>query len=85
MVGYIVNKKVNISGISDGKLIEELYNELASKKNIYKMSDLKMLLVIPTTDVTDGKEYVFTNKIPETENKEKYITDVPIRNSSKSK
>lgn len=83
--GYIVNKKVNISGISDGKSIEKLYNEVASKKNIHKMSDIKMPIVIPTIDIKDGKEYIFTNKIPETENDEKYITDAPVRNSSKGK
>ena len=83
--GYIVNKKVNISGINDGAVIEELYNELASKKNVYKMSDMKMPIVIPTTDIKDGKEYVFTNKKPKTKNDKKYITDVSIRNSSKSK
>ena len=76
--GYIVNKKFNISGISDGKSIEKLYNELASKKGIYKMSDMKMPIVIPTTDITDGKEYVFTNQLPKEENGEKYITDVPV-------
>lgn len=60
--GYIVNKKFNISGISDGNSIEELYNEFASRKNIYKMSDMKMPIVIPTIDIKDGKEYVFTSK-----------------------
>ena len=76
--GYIVNKKISISGISDGKKIEELYNEFASKKNIYKMSDMKMPIVIPTTDITEGKEYVFTNTIPKSEDKEKYITDISV-------
>lgn len=83
--GYIVNKKVNVSGINDGKIIEKLYNEFASKKSIYKMSDMKMPIVIPTIDITDGKEYVFTNIVPQTENYEKYITDAPVRNSSKGK
>ena len=34
--GYIVNKKFNISGINDGNSIEDLYNEFANRKNIYK-------------------------------------------------
>lgn len=78
--GYIVNKKFNISGISDGKAIEELYNEFASRKNIFKMSDIKMPIVIPAIDIGDGKEYVFTNKKSKKSNKiyDKYITDIPI-------
>ena len=78
--GYIVNKKFNISGISDGKAIEELYNEFASRKNIFKMSDIKMPIVIPAIDIGDGKEYVFTNRKSKKSNKiyDKYITDIPI-------
>lgn len=73
--GYIVNKKFNISGISDGNSIEELYNEFANRKNIYKMSDVKMPIVIPTIDIKNGKEYVFTSK--KNRNK-KYITDISV-------
>lgn len=78
--GYIVKKKFNISGISDGKAIEELYNEFASRKNIFKMSDIKMPIVIPAIDIGDGKEYVFTNRKSKKSNKiyDKYITDIPI-------
>ena len=78
--GYIVKKKFNISGISDGKAIEELYNEFASRKNIFKMSDIKMPIVIPAIDIGDGKEYVFTNRKSKKSNKiyNKYITDIPI-------
>lgn len=76
---YIVNKKINVPGINDGKAIEDLYNQFASKKNVYKMSDLKLKIVIPTTDIKDGKEYIFTNSIPNGEKeKEKYITDAPV-------
>lgn len=76
--GYIVNKKINISGMNDGKLMEELYNEIASKKEIQKMSDIKMPIVIPTIDITDGEEYIFTNQVPKEEKSEKYITNVPV-------
>ncbi len=82
---YIVNKKFNTSGMNDGKVLEELYNEFARKKDIYKMTDLKIPIVIPTIDIVNGKEYVFTNKIPNNKDKKKYITDVPIRDSCKSK
>ena len=73
--GYIVNKKFNISGISEGKDIEELYNEFAYKKKIYKMSDMKMPIVIPTIDIKSGKEYIFTSKKTKDP---KYINDIPV-------
>lgn len=83
--GYLVNKKINISGMNDGILLEQIYNELAKNKNINKMEDMKIPIVIPTTDITDGKEYVFTDQIPAKEPNGKYITNVPVRYSSKSK
>lgn len=83
--GYIINKKVNLSGINDGTVLEQLYNELASKKNINKITDIEMPIAIPTIDITDGQEYVFTNQIPKIKNHKKYITDASIRNGSNSK
>ena len=75
---YIVNKKFNIAGINDGKAIEELYNEFANRKNIYKMSDMKMPIVIPTVDIKDGREYVFTSKKSKNKSYKKYITDISV-------
>ena len=37
-----------------------------------------MPIVIPAVDITESKEYVFTNCIPENEEKSKYITDITI-------
>lgn len=38
-----------------------------------------MPLVIPSVDITDSKEYVFTNKIPQNaEDKTQYITDITV-------
>ncbi len=76
--GYIINKKFNISGLNDGKAIEELYNEFAEKKKIYKMSDMKMPIAIPTIDVNDGKEYVFTNIDSKNKSYKKYITNITV-------
>ena len=75
---YITTKKFNISGINNGLAIENLYNEFASKKDIFKIKDIKIPIVIPTIDIVDGKEYVFTNTIPKGEKGNKYITDISI-------
>ena len=58
--------------------MENEYNSLAMQKGIEKISDIKMPLVIPTVDINSAKEYVFTNYIPDKEDKDKYISDIPI-------
>lgn len=75
---FLVNKKLNINGLKTGESIEQTYNKLASKKGVDKISQVKMPLVIPTVDITNSKEYIFTSQIPNGENKEKYITDITI-------
>lgn len=76
----MINKKINISGLKKGESIEKAYNALAQKRGVRKIGDIKKIpLVIPTVDVMDSKEYVFTNNIPEnTTDSVEYITDISI-------
>lgn len=77
--GFMLNKKVNVKGLKTGKSIENIYNQIAYKKGIRRMNQIKMPLVIPTVDIMNSKEYVFTNQIPKgEENDEQYITDITI-------
>ena len=77
--GFMTNKKTQFSGFYSGEEIEKGFNEVALRKGIKKISDIKMPISIPTVDVQDSKEYIFTNKIPEnTEDKTKYITEISI-------
>ncbi len=77
--GYLTNNKKVITGLKNGEAIENIFNEMAKKRNIQNISEVKMPLVIPTVDIMNSKEYVFTNIIPKLENhKEQYITDVSI-------
>lgn len=78
MSSFIKNKKFQIVGFNNGKKLENEYNSLAMQKGIEKISDIKMPLVIPTVDINSAKEYVFTNYIPDKEDKDKYISDIPI-------
>lgn len=75
---YMISKRLRISGIKDGMSIENLYNELARKKNVYYIKDIKMPIAIPTVDISDEKEYIFSNLVPEGEEKVKYITDISV-------
>ena len=76
---FVANKKTNFLGFYSGEEIEKGFNEVALRKGIKKISDIKMPISIPTVDVQASKEYIFTNKIPkETEEKSKYITEISI-------
>lgn len=79
MSGLMLNKKVSLKGLKTGKSLETIYNQIAYKRGIRKISQIKMPLVIPTVDIMNSKEYVFTNRIPKNaENKEQYITDITV-------
>ncbi len=76
---FMINKKSSFKGLKSGKSLETIYNKIAYKKGIKKVSQIEMPIVIPTVDITNGKEYVITNKIPENEeNKVQYITDITV-------
>lgn len=76
---FMTSKKTRFSGFYTGEEIEKGFNEVALRKGIKKVSEIKMPIVIPTVDVENSREYIFTNNLPDNiEDKEKYITDVPI-------
>ena len=75
---FMINKKLKLSGLRSGENIESMYNEIALRKGIRTIRDIQMPIVIPAVDITESKEYVFTNCIPENEEKSKYITDITI-------
>ena len=77
---FMINKKEKFTGFYSGEEIEKAFNEVAKRKGIKKISDIKMPIVIPTVDVQESKEYVFTNNIPKEKNQDenKYITNIPI-------
>lgn len=82
-IKYFLNLKFKdsftLTGMRNGKVIEELYDKLASKKQITNISQIKMPLVIPTVDIMQSKEYIFTNYCPENaKDKKQYITDISI-------
>lgn len=75
----LLNKKLKISGLNTGEAIEKIYDELAAQKGIKTISDIKMPLAIPTVDVSESREYILTNKIPErVKNKKFYIDNISI-------
>ena len=62
---FMANKKLNFQGFYSGEEIEKCFNNIASRKGIKKISDIKMPIVIPTVDVQNSRKYIITNNIPE--------------------
>lgn len=76
---FIANKKDNFQGFYSGEEIEKGFNEVALRKGVKTVSDIKIPIVIPAVDVQDSKKYIFTNKIPEnSKNKNQYIDNISI-------
>ncbi len=79
VTAYVQNKKNIINGLKSGEDLEELYNMFASKKGVKTLSDIPMPIVIPSVDVSQSREYIFTNYIPkEADNPERYITNMSV-------
>lgn len=72
---FIINHKISSQGINNGEFIEEIFNKKALEKNIQKISQIKMPIIIPSVDISDSKEYLFTSVKKE---QEKYISDIEV-------
>ena len=73
---YMLNKKMTLKVLKTGNSIERVFNEVINKQGIFRMKDIKMPIVVPTVDLMNCKEYVFTNFPPN--EKGKYITDITV-------
>ena len=81
----LVSKSGKERGFNNGKNIEKIFNELSLRKNVTNINEIKMPIVIPTVDIMDSQEYIFTNYIPEmnliSENsseRKEYITKIKV-------
>lgn len=75
---FVKCKKIGIPGLNDGTSLEKLCNELALKKNVKVIADIKMPLAIPAVDISEAKEYIFTNCAPRDNVDDNYITEIEI-------
>ena len=74
----IKSKKVGFSGLNDGIMLEKMFNEMALRKRIRLIGDIKMPLVISTVDIAEAKEYVITNCALRDNLKDNYITEIEV-------
>ena len=73
---YMLNKRITLKGLKTGNSVERIFNEVINKQGIFNIKDIKMPIVVPTVDLMNCKEYIFTNHPPQKE--EKYITDISV-------
>ena len=74
---YLINKNISITGLNSGKTLEKMFDQVAVKKGIKTIKDIKMPIAIPAVDITNINKYIFTNDALKNENKN-YITDINI-------
>lgn len=72
------NKKAGFSGLNDGTMLEKMFNELALRKKVRTVGDIKMPLVISTVDIVEAKEYIITNCAPRNNFNDSIITEISI-------
>lgn len=66
-------------GLVSGENLELAINECAGLKNMRKITDIKIPIVMPTVDIKKNKKYVFTNnEYNENFSKDTYIRDITI-------
>ena len=75
---FVKSKKIGIPGLNDGTSLEKICNELGSRKNVKVIGDIKMPLAIPAVDISEAKEYIFTNCAPRYNMNDDYITEIEI-------
>ena len=59
--GFFIKRKIIITGLNSGKIIEKTINSAAKNKKISNINEIKFPLLIPTVSVVDGKIYNFVS------------------------
>lgn len=75
----IFGGEVEIKGFKSGESLEKAYNKMALRKGYKNVGEiLDLPVVITSVDIRNGKEYIFTNSVPNVENTDKYITNIEV-------
>ena len=75
----IFGREVEIKGFKSGESLEKAYNKMALRKGYKNVGEiLDLPVVITSVDIRNGKEYIFTNSVPNVENTDKYITNIEV-------
>ena len=77
LLGLIFKRKIYIEGLNNGNKLGKLIQEQAEKKNIRLIKDIKMPVVIPSVNLSDGSIYLFSSQ----KNNRYYSEEVKVINN----
>lgn len=76
---YLFTRTIKTEGLIDGKKVEDIVNEVAKKRGITNINQLKLPIAMPTVDTLTTKECIFISKNIEKKNPEiDYINDISV-------
>ena len=76
-INFFTGKVIVIDGLNSGEKIKRLINEVCNKKNIFKIRDAKVPLIIPAVNIVTEELYVFSNYKFKNKTKDvNYINDI---------
>ena len=80
IVGLIFKKEIIIDGLNNGKIIENIINDICKQNKIININEIKMPLLISMVDMKTGTVYIASSKQIRNlfSDNTKYITDMPI-------
>ena len=80
MIGILFFQKIIITGLNNGKSLEKIMEEACSDKQIKNINEIKMPLMIPSVNLTNGGLTIFSSiqKRGKYRDDIKYITDIAI-------
>jgi len=77
ILGLLIRRKIYIEGLNNGNKLGKLIQEQAEKKNIRLIKDIKIPLVIPSVNLSDGSIYLFSSQ----KNNRNYSDQVKVINN----
>ena len=80
ILGLIIKRRIIITGLNSGNVIEKLVNKECKKKYINNIEQINKKLLIPSVDLCDGKIYIFSSIKNRSTYSDKiiYINDINI-------
>ena len=75
--GLIFKRKIIIEGLNDGNKLYEIIQKQAKKKNIVRIKDISMPLIVPSVNLYNGEVYLFSSL----ENNRKYSDEYIVVNN----
>ena len=75
---FIIKKEASFQGLIDGKILEDIVEKYARKKEIYNLSDIQKKFAMVTVDAKTTKKCVLTSTKINQKKDVEYLSNIPI-------